>query len=472
MKNTLPAWMARCLLACGLAGGSLGLLAQSNIEVTPSYGLAPGANGTYTLNLAVNLNTPDAVLQVEHYPEGVFQANYPTTRTTNRYDAAIPIPGQGLNQGLVRVYSNNTAATTFEADFLYTIVTQATLRNYPRVTDRMGRVSFTPSAADRLNPYLNGSFLQRLMILSANYTPLLRDIPKGWRPVSDAVSVAATTGSGTVNNFQQNGLLEIGYQDWNLLPAEELTLSLFRWNESSLLWEKVACPQADVFENRLSVNVNRTGTYILLSMASVNNEVSAIAPGQSEIQVAATSLRTSAAMDSLSVLLVRGGTEIILTDGFFAFQGSQFDTQLTGSYCVSATGSGSTARETFAANGSNAGAEAQPGSPPEPAAHLSYQRAVHVYPNPTKAEFTLTYRVRDPREGPAGNPKAAPNPQPVTIRLYDMWGRPKATILTGSSKEPGIHQQTVPTGALQPAMYVLELQVGNEPKQSLKVIKQ
>jgi hypothetical protein len=194
MKNTLPAWMARCLLACGLAGGPLGLLAQSNIEVTPSYGLAPGNSGNYTLNLAVNLNTPDAVVQVEHYPEGVFQANYATTRTNNRYSAAIPVPGQNLNQGLIRAYSNNAAATTFAADFLYTVVTEATLRNYPRVTDRMGRVSFTPSAADRLNPYSNGGFLQRLMIVSADYAPLLRDIPRGWRPVSDLVSVAATTG--------------------------------------------------------------------------------------------------------------------------------------------------------------------------------------------------------------------------------------------------------------------------------------
>jgi hypothetical protein len=139
-------------------------------------------------------------------------------------------------------------------------VTEATLRNYPRVTDRMGRVSFTPSAADRLNPYSNGGFLQRLMIVSADYAPLLRDIPRGWRPVSDLVSVAATTGSGTVSNFQQNGLLEINYQDWNLLPNDELTMSLFRWNESTLVWEKLACPTANTSLNRVSVDVNRTGT--------------------------------------------------------------------------------------------------------------------------------------------------------------------------------------------------------------------
>jgi hypothetical protein len=107
MKNTLPAWMARCLLACGLAGGPLGLLAQSNIEVTPSYGLAPGNSGNYTLNLAVNLNTPDAVVQVEHYPEGVFQANYATTRTNNRYSAAIPVPARTSTRG-----SSGRTATT------------------------------------------------------------------------------------------------------------------------------------------------------------------------------------------------------------------------------------------------------------------------------------------------------------------------------------------------------------------------
>lgn len=471
MKNTLPAWMARCLLACGLAGGPLGLLAQSNIEVTPSYGLVPGSNGNYTLNLAVNLNTPSAVVQVEHYPEGVFQANYATTRTVNRYNAAIPVPGQNLNQGLIRAYSNNAAATTFAADFLYTVVTEATLRNYPKVTDRMGRVSFTPSAADRLNPYSTGGFLQRLMILSADYAPLLRSIPKGWRPVSDLVSVAATTGNGTVTNFQQNGLLEIGYQDWNLLPEEELTLSLFRWNESSLDWEKLACPQADTVLDRLSINIARTGTYALLSMVSVNNESSTVDPGQSEIQVAATSLRTSAAIDSLGVLMARGGTEIILTDGFFAFAGSQFDTQLTGTYCVSATGSGSTARELLAGG---TPADAGTGTSPAPSAPalLAEGRAALVHPNPAGAAFTLTYRVRGAHEGPAGYPTDATGRQPVTIRLYDLTGRLKATVLAGALKEPGIHHQTVPTGALQPALYVLELQVGNQPKQSLKVIKQ
>jgi len=469
MKNTLPAWMARCLLACGLAGGPLGLPAQSNIEVTPTYRLVPAANGNYTLNLAVNLNTLDAVVQAEHYPEGIFQANYATTRTTSRYNATIPIPGQNLNQGLIRAYSNNAAATTFAADFFYTIVTEATLRNYPKVTDRMGRVSFTPSAADRLNPYPNGGFLQRLMIVSADYAPLLRDIPRGWRPVSDLVSVAAATGAGAVSNFQQNGLLEIGYQDWGLEPAEELTLSLFRWNEGSLVWEKLACPRADTLLDRLSVNIALTGTYALLSMGSTYHAINYVAPGQQYTEVAATSLSTTTLVDSLGVLLARGGTEIILEDGFAAFRHSQFDTQLTGSYCVSATGPGSTAREGLAG-----GAETPPGlsSPETAAAQPLEQRAARVHPNPAGAAFTLTYRVRDDREGPLGNPNAPPGPQPVTIRLYDMRGRLMATILSGSLKAPGLHAQTVPAAALLPALYVLELRVGNEPKRTFKVIKQ
>ncbi len=474
MKNTLPAWMARCLLACALVGGSPGLRAQSNVEVTPSYGLVPGTNGNYTLNLAVNLNTPDAVVQAEHYPEGVFQANYTTTRTANRYEAAIPLPGQNLNQGMIRAYSLNAAATTFAADFLYTIATEATLRNFPKVADRMGRVSFTPSAADRLNPYPGGSFLQRLMIVSADYAPLLRNIPTGWQPVSDLVSVAATTGTGAVATFQQNGLLEIGYQDWNLMPGEEQTLSLFRWNEGSLVWEKLACPQADVLQNRLSININRTGTYILLSMLSEHDAGSVLEPGQQQVEVAASSLRTATAIDSLGVLLARGGTEIILTEGFFAYRGSQFDTQLTGTYCVTATGSGSTAREAFAGSGP----EPHPGeapaglSPAAIAAQLTDQRVAVVHPNPAGAEFTLTYRVRSAHDGPVGYPGDSPGPQPVSIRLYDLKGQLKAVVLAGALREPGIHHQTVPSGTLQPALYVLELQVGNQPKRSLKVIKQ
>ena len=468
MKNTLPAWMARCLLACGLAGGPLGLAAQSNIEITPTLGLAPGSNGNYSLTLDVNLNSPDAVVQLQHYPEGTLQANYATTRSTNRYNAAIPLPGQNLNQGLIRAYSNNAAATTFTADLLYTIVTEATLRDYPKVTDRMGRVSFTPSAADRLNPYSNGGFLQRLMIVSADYVPLLRDIPRGWRPVSDLVSVAATTGSGTITTFQQNGVLEIGYQDWNLEPEEELTLSLFRWNESTLVWEKLACPTANTSLNRVSVNVNRTGTYVLLSMLHVNNEASIVGAGQSQIHVAASSLRTSAVIDTLAVVRARGGSEVILSEGFFAYQGSQFDTELTGTYCVSPTGAGSAAREAFADS-----SPAPQAAPAEPAAaHLGDNRVAVVHPNPFVADFTLTYQVRAANESPVGFAGALSGPQPVTIRLYDMRGRLKATVLAGALKEPGVHQQVVPAGALRPALYLLEVQVGNQPKRTLKVIKQ
>jgi hypothetical protein len=170
MKNILQAWLARCLLACALAGRPLGLLAQSNLELTPSFGLAPGENGNYTVNLAVNLNTNGAVVQAEHYPEGVFQSNY-TTRTVNKYQAALTVPGQNLNQGIIRAYSNNTTATTFAADFLYTIVTGATLRNYPKVTDRMGNVSFSPGADDRNNPYADGGLLERLMLVSSTIRP-------------------------------------------------------------------------------------------------------------------------------------------------------------------------------------------------------------------------------------------------------------------------------------------------------------
>jgi|GEM_PF-1853371 len=475
MKNTLPAWMARCLLACGLAGSPLGLLAQSNLEITPSYGLVPAINGNYTLNLAVNLNTPGAVVQAEHYPEGIFQANYATTRTANRYDAALTLPGQNLNQGLIRAYSINADSTTFAADFLYTVVTEATLRDNPKVTDRMGRVSFTPSAADRLNPYANGGFLQRLMIVSADYAPLLRGIPNGWQPVSDLVSVAATTGAGTVTNFQQNGLLEIGYQDRNLVPAEELTMSLFRWNETSLVWEKLACPQPDTLLDRLSININRPGTYTLLSMLSDHDASTVLVPGEQQIQVAAASLRTSSVVDTLGVLLARGGTEIILADGFFAYHGSQFDTQLTGSYCVTATGAGSAAREAFA----ESEPAPRPGETPAglspaalAAAQLSDSRVAVVHPNPAGAELTLTYQVRAANEGPVGFHGGPLGPQPVTIRLYDLTGRLKATVLAGALREPGIYHQPVAVDALRPALYVLELQVGNEPKRTLKVVKQ
>ncbi len=476
MKNILQAWLARFLLASGLAGSPLGLLAQGNIEATPSFGLAPGSNGNYTLNVALNLNTPDAEVRTELYAGATFQGNYASTRAVNKYTAAVPVPGQGLNQGIIRSFSLNTTATTFTAEFLYTIVTDATLRNYPKVTDRMGRINFTPSAADRLNPGSNGGFLQRLMILSTEYKPLLKDIPRGWRQVSSVVSIAATTGSGTITNFQQNGVLEIGYEDWELETGEEQTLSLFRWNESTLVWEKLACPTANTSLNQVSVDVNRTGTYVLLSMMNVNDEASFVKSGQSQIHVAASSLRTSALIDTLGVVRARGGTEIILSEGFLAYQGSQFDTELTGTYCVSPTGSASTARETFAESGPapQTSVAPQPGlSPAELAAsHLGDNRAAVVHPNPVGAEFTLTYRVRAANEGPVGVPGALSGPQPVTIRLYDMRGRLKATVLAGAPKEPGIHHQVVPSSTLRPALYVLELQVGNEPKRTLKVIKQ
>jgi hypothetical protein len=79
--------------------------------------------------------------------------------------------------------------------------------------------------------------------------------------------------------------------------------------------------------------------------------------------------------------------------------------------------------------------------------------------------------VQAAHEGPAGAPTVTLGPQPVTIRLYDLMGRLKTTVLSGALKEPGIHHQTVPAGALQPALYLLELQVGHE-KRTIKVIKQ
>ncbi len=477
MKYILQAWLARCLLTCGLAGGPLGLLAQGNVQTTPSLGLAPGTNGNFTLNLAVNLNTPGAVVQAEHFPEGAFQANYPTTRTANRYSAILTVPGQDLNHGMIRTSSSNTPATTFSTEILYTIVTRTTLADYPKVTDRLGKVSFTPSTADRLNPYPTGGSLQRLMITSADYAPLLKDIPSGWRSVSSLVSVAATTETGTVSNFQQNGTLEVFYQDWALTPAEELTMSLFRWNETSLTWEKRACPQPDTLQDRVSVPIERTGTYVLLSMLSVHNAAAYVNPNQQVTQVAATSMRTASLVDSLGVLLARGGTEIILSPGFYTVPGGRFDTQLTGTYCVSATGSAGAAREAVA-EGSPA-PDIQPretpasASPAElAAAQLGDGRLAVVHPNPAGAEFTLTYRVRAANESTAGFPGASPGPQPVSIRLYDLNGRLKTVVLAGALKEPGIHHQTVPAGALQPAVYVLELRVGNQPKRTFKVVKQ
>jgi hypothetical protein len=210
-------------------------------------------------------------------------------------------------------------------------------------------------------------------------------------------------------------------------------------------------------------------------MLNVNDEGSIVSPGQSLIQVAASSLRTSAAIDSLGVVRARGGTEIILSEGFFAYQGSQFDTELTGTYCVSPTGPASAAREAFAESGPAPYTGTAPSglSPATLAdAHLGDNRAAVVHPNPAGAEFTLTYRVRAAHESAVGFPGALSGPQPVTIRLYDLAGRLKSVVLAGALKEPGIHHQVVPAGALRPALYVLELQVGNEPKRTLKVIKQ
>ena len=478
MKNTLQAWLARCLLACGLAGSPFGLLAQSNIEVTTTFGLGPDGNATsnYVLNLGVNLHPPGAVVKIQHYPEGVFQANYTTTRTVNQYNASIPVPGQGTpSQGVIRAYSNNTAATTFTADFLYTVATGASLRNYPKITDRMGKVSFTPSADDRLTPYEDGWFLERVMVVSSDYPPLLKNIPRGWQPVSDLVAVTATTPLTAITSFKRNGILEIGYQDWLLAPADEMNMSLFRWNFSTMVWEKMACPAADTLNNRVSVNINRTGVYTILSMLSVHKAESVIDAGQQQIQVAASSLQTSAAIDSLGVLLARGGTEIILAPGFFTYQGSQFDTQLTGTYCVGTIGSGTLAREAFAESGPEPQAVA-PGnglsSAVLAAAQLGDNRVAVVHPNPAGAALTLTYRVRSANDGPVGFPGVSLGPQPVSVRLFDLTGRLKAVVLDGVLKEPGIHHQDVPVGTLPPAMYVLELQVGNEPKRSFKVVKQ
>jgi hypothetical protein len=330
MKNTLPARMARCLLTCALAGGPIGLLAQRNIQVAPSYELIPRSPADYALNLRVSLNTPNAVVQAEHYPEGSFQANYTTTSSVNGYDAVIPLHS-ALNQGLIRVYSTNAPATTFTADLMYTIVTSVTLRNSPKVTDRLGKVSFTLSDIDRFNSYAHNLW-DRLMIVSTDYAPLLSGIPKGWRPVSALVSVAAATTSIPVRFFRGNGLLEIGYLDWGLEPAEELTMSLFRLDEYEMVWEKLACPQPDTLRNRVTVNIDRTGTYVLLSMLSVNKAAQFVTSNQQAIQVAATSLRTASVVDTLGELLARGSTEIILSPGFYIYPGGRFDTQLTGSY--------------------------------------------------------------------------------------------------------------------------------------------
>jgi hypothetical protein len=254
-----------------------------------------------------------------------------------------------------------------------------------------------------------------------------------------------------------------------------MNMSLFRWNESTLVWEKFACPPADTLRDRVSVGINRTGTCTILSMRAVHNSKSGVDAGQQQIQVAGTSLRTVLVVDSLNGLLARGGTEIILSPGFFAYQGSRFDTQLTGTYCVATIGAATAAREASAEGGPAPQAVA-PGNGLSPAAlaatQLTDHRVAVVHPNPAGAELTLTYRLRAANDGPVGIPGASLGPQPVSVRLYDLTGRLKAVVLAGAPREPGIHHQAVPLGALQPAMYELELRVGNEPKRSFKVIKQ
>jgi hypothetical protein len=223
----------------------------------------------------------------------------------------------------------------------------------------------------------------------------------------------------------------------------------------------------------VSVNIARTGTYVLLSMPTENTTTALVTAGKPLINVAARSLKEASVVDTLSILTGRAGNEIILIPGFVAVAGSQFQTILTGSYCVAATGDGSAAREAAAA-GSRPPAAANAGlaGPPE-SVDPSGQPTNRVYPNPTRGRATLTYQVGSLLTGWVGESTlSGGGPQPVTIRLLDANGRPKMLIQNKVVKAPGIHEVTVNTGTLPAALYFVELQVGNQPKRIFRVIKQ
>ena len=453
-------WITTAALSCLVAGASLPGMAQGTVELTPNFTLATSA-GTYTLNANLSLNTTGAIVRIQHFPEGTLQSTNTTTLTGNRYSTSFPVPAQGLNRGVLRASSNNSPATTFSTDFHYTVATDKTLKYYPKVTDRMNKVAFTPAAVD----LAGANALKRVLIFSSDFFPYLKEIPVGWQLISDLISVAAVTSASNVATFQGNGSLEMRYEDGLLLPAEELNMAVFRWNDASLVWEKLVCQPADTLNDKLTVSIRRTGTYALLSMRSVNDVGSIMMAGQQRIFVAADTLIHSGFIDSLAIATSRAGKEIILTQGFAAGKGSQFYTQLTGTYCVTSSGPASSART----------AQTQDSKPSQGAPlDQIHDASFGIYPNPTRGEFTLTYRVGSAGDRPDETGPASPSeskPQSVHIRLLDMQGSVRRIVLNGASKRSGIHEETINISNLPNGMYLLDLKVGNGPHKVLKVAK-
>ncbi|MBI5325521.1 MAG: T9SS type A sorting domain-containing protein [Ignavibacteriae bacterium] len=129
------------------------------------------------------------------------------------------------------------------------------LFNY-QISD-MGKNIFAPGGSAELTLDTKNTEIERVSVLSSNFFPLKNGVSSVAKQAGEVVSFSSAPSElspGTTN------ILNIRYSKTELTTDDEFSLSIFKWDENNLIWNKLGST-VDTATAIVSAQINSLGTY-------------------------------------------------------------------------------------------------------------------------------------------------------------------------------------------------------------------
>jgi hypothetical protein len=201
----------------------------------------------FTYNLRVNrFFTQNPTL--EFYSPSWQIYNYNFSTSLNGYEVTLD-DSLGSN-GMFSVIAVDDSGYSFFVNNSYTVTYFSDSLFSSRIYGPQGACELGVDA-------LNTSF-QKIFILSSDFPPLLNDMDSLVEQGGAVHSICAYPNISSLNGL--NNYLIIRYSDVDLKNSPEMSLKIFKWNETSHNWG-VLCSKVDTTRNEVTAPINTLGIY-------------------------------------------------------------------------------------------------------------------------------------------------------------------------------------------------------------------
>jgi hypothetical protein len=154
-------------------------------------------------------------------------------------------------QGTLLLKTTDSASKPFSILFNYQI-------------SNFGKNIFAPGGTAELILDSNNSQIEKISALSSNFTPIRTGVGDNTKQAGSVVSFS--TAPGSILPSTQN-LLNLRYSRNNLTIKEEASLSIFKWDENKLTWNKLNSI-IDTSTQVITTPLNSDGTYAAFTTIS------------------------------------------------------------------------------------------------------------------------------------------------------------------------------------------------------------